>query len=306
MFLGVDGGGTKTQFVCIDADGVERASVRAASCYHPEIGLEEAIGRLQAGVSAVCHAAGTTPAALAYGFFGLPAFGEDRVADARLAAACGVMLGHDRYTCDNDMVCGWAGSLGCEDGINIVAGTGSIGYGQCRGRAARAGGWGEVFSDEGSAYWIALRGLTLFSRMSDGREPIGALHALVRDALPLRADLDLCQWVLGPPARSRAEIAALAPIVSTAAAQGDESAGKILDDAARHLADIARAVRGQLEFAPGPVLLSWSGSILSNVLQVQSRFTNLVEASGFQIRPPQYEPGYGAAAYARQLFTAHE
>ncbi|HEY7009469.1 MAG TPA: hypothetical protein VH395_11040 [Jatrophihabitantaceae bacterium] len=42
-------------------------------------------------------------------------------------------LGHDRYRCDNDMVCGWAGTLGGEDGINVVAGTGSIGYGAWRG-----------------------------------------------------------------------------------------------------------------------------------------------------------------------------
>ncbi len=38
-----------------------------------------------------------------------------------------------------------------EDGINLVAGTGSIAYGEFAGRAARAGGWGELFSDEASA-----------------------------------------------------------------------------------------------------------------------------------------------------------
>ena len=51
---------------------------------------------------------------------------------------------------------------------NIVAGIGSICYGERNGAIARCGGWGELFSDEGSAYWIACRGLNLFSRMSDG------------------------------------------------------------------------------------------------------------------------------------------
>ena len=74
-----------------------------------------------------------------------------RCLDAMPAA----LLGHRRYRCGNDMVCAWAGSLGGEDGINIVAGTGSIGYGERAGASARAGGWGEVFGDEGSAYWIA-------------------------------------------------------------------------------------------------------------------------------------------------------
>ena len=64
-----------------------------------------------------------------------------------------------RYLCGNDMMCGWAGSLLCRDGISIVAGTGSICYGERGGATARSGGWGELFSDEGSAYWIACRGL---------------------------------------------------------------------------------------------------------------------------------------------------
>ena len=83
------------------------------------------------------------------------------------------------------MVCGWAGSLGAEDGINIVAGTGSIGYGQRGSVSARAGGWGEAFSDEGSAYWIAMQGLNAYSRMSDGRLPKGPLHTLINEALNL-------------------------------------------------------------------------------------------------------------------------
>jgi len=302
-FLGVDGGGTKTQLVCIDAQGQELASVTVDSTYHPEVGLAEVVRRLEGGVAAVCAQAGITPAALSHAFFGLPAYGEDRVIDPQLHAACGAMLGHARYTCDNDMVCGWAGSLGCEDGINIVAGTGSIGYGQHGGRSARAGGWGEVFSDEGSAYWIALRGLTIFSRMSDGRLPKGPLHQRIASALALRDDLDLCQWVMGPPARPRGEIAGLAPFVSAAAEDGDGEAVAILEEAAQHLASIARAIRGTLDFpSDAATPLSWSGSILTNVALVQSRFVDLVEADGFRLVSPRHPPGYGAALYARKLF----
>ena len=31
---------------------------------------------------------------------------------------------------DNDMLCGWAGSLAGADGINVIAGTGSMTYGR--------------------------------------------------------------------------------------------------------------------------------------------------------------------------------
>jgi len=60
-------------------------------------------------------------------------FHPDRAAQRILDALPEPLLGHRRYRCGNDMVCAWAGSLGGEDGINIVAGTGSIGYGERRG-----------------------------------------------------------------------------------------------------------------------------------------------------------------------------
>lgn len=303
MFLGVDGGGTKTEFVCIDDEGCERASFKTGSTYHLEVGMAEVVRRLHQGVDTVCREAGLAPADLGYAFFGLPAFGEDRVIDPQLDAACGALLGHARYRCDNDMVCGWAGSLACEDGINIVAGTGSIGYGEYRGRAARAGGWGEVFSDEGSAYWIALRGLTIFSRMSDGRLGKGPLHRRFVAGLDLQHDIDLCQRVMGPPAMSRAAIAALAPLVVTAAEEGDQEAGAILARAADHLVSLAESIRSELAFAPDhAVALSWSGSILTSVAAVRTRFVELVEA-GHRFRPvtPRTTPGHGAALYARKL-----
>ncbi|MBB5716634.1 N-acetylglucosamine kinase [Sphingomonas aerophila] len=303
VFLGVDGGGTKTEFVCIDEEGRRRAAVKTGSTYHPEIGLPEVLRRLQEGVSAACAEAGVAPADLAYAFFGLPAFGEDMTIDPQLDAACGAMLGHRRYRCENDMVCGWAGSLGCEDGINIVAGTGSIGYGQHRGRAARAGGWGEVFSDEGSAYWIALRGLTIFSRMSDGRLPRGPLHERLRAELGLKHDIDLCQRIMGPPAMARADIAGLAPLVVAAADDGDEQALAVLDRAAAHLAAIAAAIREELGFAADQAVpLSWSGSILNNATRVYSRFVEIVGATGrFSPVTPRASPAQGAALYARKL-----
>ena len=65
----------------------------------------------------------------------------------------------------NDSVVGWAGSLGLSSGINLVAGTGSIAYGRNdAGEEARAGGWDERFSDEGSCYWLGMKSLELFCK----------------------------------------------------------------------------------------------------------------------------------------------
>ncbi len=133
-------------------------------------------------------------------------------------------LPHRRYSCGNDMVCGWAGALAGADGINIVSGTGSIAYGEFAGRNARAGGWGELFSDEGSSYWLAREGLRLFARMSDGRSPRGSLYEHVRRHFSLRSDLDLCAAIYGKIAAQRSQFAQLSRLVIVAAKDGDRAA----------------------------------------------------------------------------------
>ena len=175
MFLGVDGGGTKTAFCLIDQNGASSPDTEQASCYFISVGLDAAEQALAEGVATVCREAGIKQAAIEHAFFGLPAFGEVSSALPRLRAMPGKALGHDRYHVDNDMVCGWAGSLGAIDGINVIAGTGSMTYGENAGRGVRCGGWGELFGDEGSAHWIGIAGLNAFSRMSDGRAERGPL-----------------------------------------------------------------------------------------------------------------------------------
>jgi len=302
FFLGVDGGGTKTAFVCIDSAGAVVASAVTGTTYHLEVGVDEVLSRLDQGIADICGQLGIGRDALGFVFFGLPAYGEDSAVDPQLDAACARLLGHDRYLCGNDMVCGWAGSLGGKDGINIVAGTGSIGYGERQGRAARIGGWGEVFGDEGSAYWIAIQGLALFSRMSDGRAPRGALYDRVVEALSLNTDLDLCRRIMGQDAMGRGEIAGLANLVSRAAADGDGGAQAILLSAARELAALATGLRTVLGFAPGErVPVSWSGGVLLNQPLVRDSFAGiLADSGGFEPAEPLYSPGYGAALYARK------
>ena len=189
------------------------------SAYYLEIGVDALQTMLVAGIRATLQQAAVPAAQVAFTFIGLPAYGENSALLARLDGIAADVLPAERYRCGNDMVCGWAGALAGCDGISVVAGTGSIAYGEFETRCARAGGWGELFSDEGSAYWIAREALTLFSRMSDGRTPKAALYDLIRERFQLRADLDVCAAVYGPPPLARSEIAALAPLAARRRAQ---------------------------------------------------------------------------------------
>jgi N-acetylglucosamine kinase-like BadF-type ATPase len=304
FFLGVDGGGTKTRFALMDGDKTLVAEAQLGTSYHPEVGLDGVRDVLTKGVAEVLARAGTDAAHVAFAFFGLPGYGEDSKATPVLQSLPASILAHDRYVVDNDMVCGWAGSLGAEDGINIVAGTGSIGYGQRRGRSARAGGWGEAFSDEGSAYWLAMQGLNAFSRMSDGRLPKGPLHTLIHESLKLQDDLDLCAQVYGSGGRSRGELAQLSPLIATAAGLGDVAALDIFRRAGQELAQIAEALRQKLDYEAGEaVRLSYSGGAFNAGDLLIKPFQEALTAANpaFEASRPLHDPHYGAALYAAKL-----
>lgn len=304
--LGVDGGGSKTAFLLIDEAGRVLASHTEGPAYYLQIGLDAMRAMLARGIGATLQVAGVSPADLDFAFIGLPAYGEDSQLLPALDSAASPLLSPQQYRCGNDAVCGWAGALACHDGINIVAGTGSIAYGEFDGRTARAGGWGELFSDEGSAHWVAREGLSLFSRMSDGRAPRGALYDIFRQHFGLTADLDLCAAVYGQGARS--DVAGLAKLVADAALAGDTLAAGVFGAAADELAQIVDAVHRGLAIPHGVIVtVSYSGGLFQQrellLEALQRRLADRAHGS-YRFAVPRLPPVAGAAIYAAKLNQA--
>ncbi|MBV8341592.1 MAG: N-acetylglucosamine kinase [Gammaproteobacteria bacterium] len=306
-FLGVDGGGSKTGFLLIDERGKVLASHTEGPAYYLEIGMPALEAMLAQGIEATLRQAGLSGEDPTYAFLGLPAYGEDRALVAVLDAAPAAALPRHRYRCGNDMVCAWAGALTGSDGINIVAGTGSIAYGEYAGRNARAGGWGELFSDEASAYWLAREGLRLFSRMSDGRTPRGALYERVRRHFALADDLELCAALYGKDAARRSQFAQLSKLVADAASAGDAAAAALFAQAVTELAEMIDAVRARLEVPREvPLPVSYSGGVfqLRDLLLAPLAAQLAARAHAYRFLPARLPPAAGAALHAARLSGA--
>ena len=304
MFLGVDGGGTKTAYALIDATGRIRARHVGPSVHHLAEGFTRATDLLIEGMGASLAKAACVPADVTFAFVGLPSYGEDSAMTSTMDAMPSALFEASRYRCGNDTVCSWAGSLGCKDGISVIAGTGSVAYGQYAGREARAGGWGELIGDEGSAYWIAREGLNLFSRMSDGRATRGPLYELVRARFGISIDLDLCARIYGESASVRRVFAQFAVLVHEAAEAGDRQAAAIFDRAAKELVECVAAVRRSLAVPPGLVMpVSHTGGVFNGAARTCDAFRSALQAAklGFEYRAPLFSPEVGAALYAAQL-----
>jgi N-acetylglucosamine kinase-like BadF-type ATPase len=304
MFLGVDAGGTKTAWALVDGQGRIRASHATGSVSHLSEGFARATSLLVDGTRAVLTSGRVDASAVEFAFFGLGAYGEDSATTARLDAMPAAVLDASKYRCGNDMVCSWAGSLACADGISVIAGTGSMAYGEYAGRVARAGGWGELIGDEGSAYWIAREGMNLYSRMSDGRAPRGPLYALVRSRLALESDLDLCARIYGESANTRAAFAGFARLIDEAAAEGDAQARAIFERAADELMACVLAVRRSLEVPHDVVLpVSYSGGAFAGSSTLMAEFAETLDAAqpAFECHEPLFPPVIGAALYAARV-----
>lgn len=300
LFLGVDGGGSKTAFVLLNDSGQIVGQTQSRSCYYFSEGIGLVSSVLTEGIDALTTQVGIETKDIGYAFFGLPGYGEVSTDIAELDAIPHNILGHSRYSCDNDMVCGWAGSLGAIDGINVISGTGSMTYGEHDGHGHRVGGWSELFGDEGSAYWVAIRGLNAYTRMSDGRLPRGPLYEVVKKRVDVTGDLDLIDVVVNRWKGQRGAIADLSKTVVEAAALGDLVAAQIITDACSELATIVDTTRTELGFAPEDIIpVSYSGGMFT-ASAVREGFEEALTLlhPNYELRTPQFNPAVGAALYA--------
>ena len=302
VYLGVDGGGTKTAFALIDATGsvVGREVLGGSYFVGDPRGIAALHEVLAAGVERLLGPIART--GLAAAFLGLPGFGESP-GDVPLinAAVADVLPGVD-FWCDNDMVSAWAGAFAGGDGIAVIGRHRSDGIRPLADRNGPGRRLGEVFGDEGSGYWIAVQGLNAWSRMSDGRRTPGPLLALLRDRLELADDTDLIDLVLNRWQGGRADIAALAPMIVAAADAGDDASSAILDRAGAELALLATTVRRRLAASDAAeVPVSYVGGVFRSPAVLGSFSAELRRIGGFDLRPPELKPDVGAAVHAAVL-----
>jgi N-acetylglucosamine kinase-like BadF-type ATPase len=256
LFLGIDGGGSKTLAVIVDAAGRECGRGVAGSSNHEVVGLEAAVAAIHLAAERAAHAA---KAALPVASACLGLAGVDHPGDIeRLSPRVASLARAVRISNDAELA---LSALPGQVGVALIAGTGSIALGRdTLGHTARVGGWGHIFGDEGSGYAIGRAGLQAAARASDGRGSTTTLLQGILSAWELGAPELLLARVYQP--FDKTAIAALAPLVLTLATAGDQAARRIEADAARELALAVTTVARTLNFPLGALPLVFAGGVL--------------------------------------------
>jgi len=297
IFLGIDGGGTKT--TCAIGDGTRVLAVsESAGSNIVRSGIEQARASIHEAVRSACHAAEVQPATVRCACIGVAGAGRPDVS-SQIRKILSEIL-----TCassvEGDMVIALAAAFGSGPGIVTIAGTGSIAYGRdANGLTARAGGWGYAVSDEGSGQWVGRRALSRALRALDEGESSVLLNSILR-AWPAASLEELITLANS----AHADFSKLFPVVLASADGGDDSARAVLSQAGAELAGLASSVMQRLFTVSETIpAVAMAGGVFRRSAVVRQAFYNQLrsEFPAIGVNSTVVEPVLGALELAKNL-----
>lgn len=296
-FLGVDGGGTKTTFTLINEKGEVVYSTTKGTCHFSQIGFDNLEILLRDGLNDIVSGANISKEEIKHSFLGLAGYGKVEEAKPKIKNAAENAFEGLTYTVDSDIRVAIAGALSGRDGINIIAGTGSIGLSINKEKVDRCGGWGASVGDEGSAFWIGKKAIQAFSKECDGRLQKGALHDIFMNELNLEDENKIITFLNEDIQNDRGEIAKLAYLCSIAALKGDKNAVNIFREAGEELAQVAKVLIKNFD-KNEEVLISYTGGIFKSEELVLAPIRSALKDYNVKLIPPALPPHLGACLLA--------
>lgn len=301
IVAGIDGGATQTRVVLAEQGALLGFGVGGPSNYN-NVGIDGARKGIREALEEAWSGAGVQRTGLRAVFMGMAGVvcEADRAIIRGIAEDLSLAQGN-AIEVDHDIRIALAGGLGGQEGIVLIAGTGSSSYGRrADGRSHRTG-WGYLLDDAGSAYYLGLEAIRATVRAADGRETETTLSAVVRT----RFRYSHIDEIMGIVYRDRPDIpgiAALAPDVIAAAESGDAVADSILNHGARELALMVNVVAGKLGFMSRDLRVIMVGGLVESSRMYSERIGKAILEllPGATLQPPLLPPVCGAALLALQ------
>jgi glucosamine kinase len=294
IVVGIDGGGSKTRVIVADEQGTTLGEVVGPGSAVRPGQHEHSADVIAASVTdalASCGMSHVVPKVLCVGVAGA---GREPERQGLWQALVGREVAEE-IVVHPDFSIALDDAFGEGPGILLISGTGSAAFGRApNGAAARCGGWGPVFGDEGSGAWVGRRALSVVAAAADGREPETALMGAVLTAAQVNDPQELVAWAAQA---SPGQFATLAPVVSSVAEAGDLRANAILslavEELVLHVRALARTLFGD-ERAAIPV--AFTGGMLTRGTTLRKRLEQRLRSAvpGAQVHAADVDAARGA------------
>lgn len=273
IFLGIDGGGSKTSCIIGDENSVLGTGTSGGSNV-VRLGEQQARESLSAAIRQACAEAKIIPAQIKKTCVGIAGGARPEIANVVQRLLLELVGGEIEIV--GDQVIAMEAAFGSGSGVIVIAGTGSIAYGRnAKGQLARAGGWGFAISDEGSGHWIGHAAVAASLRAYDqaGHQSTSLLLEGIMKAWGVSLVEQLVVM-----ANSAPDFPALLPTVLSADEAGDEIARHVLTQAGSELSTLAALVIDRI-FEKGESLsVAVSGGVFCNSDLVREVFYSTLRA----------------------------
>jgi N-acetylglucosamine kinase-like BadF-type ATPase len=252
LYVGVDGGGSKTKAVIGYASTGGDLQIVGAGQGGPSnpsaIGFDAAFSNIRQAIVAAFQSAGVPQQPCLRAVLCLAGAGreEEKLAVERWVKLSGI-ANEAQLVSEAEAILA-AATLNRQSAaseVALICGTGSLAWGRNINsqKHARSGGWGYLLGDEGSAFWIGQRLIQLACKAADRRNNHDDILASVLGSLSIEHPSQLVSWCYGDE-HSRLRIAALAPIAFEL--QEHPEIAELINTGARELALMVASVVEQL------------------------------------------------------------
>lgn len=298
-YVGLDAGATKTHLLAECSNCPDRVELQGAGANPQRIGLDGAADVLAGLVrEAIQSHQPLETLAISAGVAGAGRETEQKALTDRLRGALDEEAASVRVQIVHDALIALDAAFGAESGLVVIVGTGSVVLARATdGSLVQVGGWGYLLGDIASGYAVGRAGLRAVAEAFDGG-PATDLKERVRNHLNIEGREDLIHRVY----QNSLAVQEMAPVVITAAAEGDAVASRILADQASELTKhVGWLLERDETIAPRAAIL---GGLVQNDHYAQVLCRALREQlSDWSIEILQSEPVVGALRRARRLLS---
>lgn len=236
--LGIDGGGTKTEFLLTDLNEKEIRRTFLGASNPVNIGIENTKAILRQGITEICKGFEFAEISVFAGLAG-GGTGDLKIEINNFLSEFG--FGAYSNGRDTDSVLKIA--LKDKDGVAMIMGTGIIAFSSCGGELHRVGGRGYLVDKGGCGFNFGSDALTAAFEFLDGRGGSALIFKLVEEKLGQSLDSSAPAIYAG----GATFVASLAPVIFEAYKQGDDEARRILERNTYEVAMIIKTARKHLK-----------------------------------------------------------
>ncbi len=229
FFLGIDGGGTKTEFLLTDKGGNEIRRLLLGPSNPVNVGIENTLSLLNSGFAAIIRDFPCEKISVFAGIAGCKSPETQKEITNTLSR-----YGFGAFSCASDVDNAISTALGRKNGIAVIMGTGIVAYARYNNVLHRVGGWGYMIDKGGSAYCYGADALECALSFSDGRGGSEIIKNLVEKRLSQSVEDAIPQIYKNGPSF----VASFAPAVFEAYEMDDKKAEEIIKRNCKQAAEI--------------------------------------------------------------------